>query len=82
MQDTQTCLQSTQTVFVGIDLHLRRWHVTVRNTEAELFSASIDGTWEALLRVLQRFPDYPVEAVYEAGYFGYWLHDGLAQIFR
>jgi transposase len=79
MQDTLSCLQSTPTVFVGIDLHLRRWHVTVRTIEAELFSASIDGTWEALLRVLQRFPDHPVETVYEAGYFGYWLHDQLIE---
>jgi hypothetical protein len=40
-------------LFVGIDLHKHRWHVTVRTVDLELFSASILGTWEALQRVLE-----------------------------
>ena len=43
----------------------------------ELFSASIPGTWEALHRVLSRYPDHPLQAVHEAGYFGFRLHDRL-----
>ncbi|MGW8224017.1 MAG: hypothetical protein ACWGP1_17855 [Syntrophobacteria bacterium] len=35
-------------LFVGIDLHKHRWHVTIRTFEVELFSASIPGTWGAL----------------------------------
>ena len=34
-------------LFVGIDLHKNRWHVTIRTFDVELFSASIPGTWEA-----------------------------------
>lgn len=79
MRDFHADLPPTSTVFVGIDLHRRRWHVTARTAEAELFSASIEGTREALRHVLDRFRGYPVEAVYEAGYFGYWLHDRLAE---
>lgn len=66
-------------VYVGIDLHRKRWHVTLRTTEIELFSASIPGTWEALERLLQPYRGHHIEAVYEAGYFGYWLHDHLAE---
>jgi transposase len=43
----------------------------------ELFSASIPGTWEALQRVLARYHGHLLQAVYEAGYFGFRLHDRL-----
>jgi transposase len=64
-------------LFVGIDLHKHRWHVTIRTFEVEVFSASIPGTWEALQRILARYVGYQLQAVYEAGYFGFRLHDRL-----
>jgi len=64
-------------VFVGIDLHNNKWHVTARTAEFELFSGSIPGKWEALQRILQRYKGHKIETVYEAGYFGFWLHDRL-----
>jgi hypothetical protein len=42
-------------LFVGIDLHKQRWHITIRTFDLELFSASIPGTWEVLQRVLGRY---------------------------
>jgi len=53
-------------LFVGIDLHKHRWHVTIRTVDGELFSASIPGTWEALQRVLARYAEHRLQAVYEA----------------
>jgi transposase len=79
MRDLHANLQPTSTVYVGVDLHRRRWHVTARTAETELFSASIEGTWDALRRVLDRYRGHHVEVVYEAGYFGYWLRDRLAE---
>ena len=64
-------------LFVGIDLHKQRWHVTIRTWDAEVFSASIPGTWEALQRILVRYAGHQLQAVYEAGYFGFRLHDRL-----
>jgi hypothetical protein len=58
-------------LFVGIDLHKHRWHVTIRTFDVELFSASIPGNWEALCRLLARYAGHQLKAVYEAGYF--WL---------
>jgi hypothetical protein len=46
-------------LFIGIDLHKQRWHVTIRTREVELFSASIPGTWESLVRILDRYPGIP-----------------------
>ena len=45
---------SGEGLFVGIDIHKNRWHVTIRTFDVEVFSASIPGTWEALQRVLAR----------------------------
>jgi hypothetical protein len=62
-------------LFVGIDLHKRRWHVTIRVVDAEIFSSRIAGRWEKLQRVLNRYRGCRINAVYEAGYFGFWLFD-------
>jgi hypothetical protein len=70
---------SAEPLFVGIDLHRLRWHVTVRTEDIELFSGAIPGQWEALKRLLERYPGYKIQAVYEAGYFGFWLHDHLEE---
>jgi transposase len=66
-------------LFVGIDLHRQKWHVTVRSEDGMiLFSNNIDGTWESMKRLLDRFGGAKgISAVYEAGYFGFWLHDRL-----
>jgi hypothetical protein len=79
MRKGTTKLGADETVFVGIDIHQRSWHVTMRTTEVELFSGSIAGTWEDLRKLLKRHQGNPVEAVYEAGYFGYRHHDRLTE---
>ncbi len=69
----------SEELFVGIDMHKRTWHVTIRTDEVELFSGSIPGIWEALRRLLHRYKAQRIYAVYEAGYFGFWLHDHLTE---
>ena len=64
-------------LFVGIDLHKRRWHATIRTFDVEIFSSSIAGSWEDLRRILSRYKGCRINAVYEAGYLGFWLFDLL-----
>jgi hypothetical protein len=64
-------------LFIGIDLHKHRWRVTIRTWDTEVFSASIPGRWESLQRVLARYAGHQLQAVYEAGYFGFRLRDLL-----
>lgn len=64
-------------LFVGIDIHKRIWHVTAQTVDVELFCRSIPGKWEALNRLLDRFKEYKITVVYEAGHFGFWLYDRL-----
>lgn len=68
---------SGEDLFVGIDLHKRKWHVTIRMLDVELFSGSIPGTWESLRRLLDRYKGNRIQVVYEAGCFGFWLYDRL-----
>ena len=69
--------KSGEDLFVGIDIHKKTWHVTAQTVDIELFSRSIPGKWEALNRLLNRFKEYEITVVYEAGYFGFWLYDRL-----
>lgn len=66
-------------IFVGVDLHARMWHVSVMTKEDEVFSGSVPANWEALRDLLLRYKDHvrKIKVVYEAGFFGFWLHDRL-----
>ena len=66
-------------IFVGVDLHRKQWHVTVRGEEGEMFSGSIAGKWDCLKKLLDRYGEYEKQVVYEAGYFGFWLQDHLVE---
>jgi len=66
-------------LFAGIDLHKLRWHITIRTADVEIFSNSIIGRWEELRKVLNRYKDCRIQAVYEAGYFGFSLYDHLTE---
>jgi transposase len=67
-----------QVLYVGIDLHKVTWHLTgILENGSEVFSISIRAEAVELLRYLERWRHMRIEAVYEAGYFGYWLHDEL-----
>jgi len=70
-------VRTEEELFIGIDLHKHRWHVTIRTFDVELFSGSIPGNWEGLHRILARYAGHQLQAVYEAGYFGFRLHDRL-----
>ena len=66
-------------LFAGIDLHKRRWHITIRTADVEIFSSSIAGRWKELEKVFDRFEDCRIHAVYEAGCFGFSLFDQLTK---
>jgi transposase len=72
-------LDSAEALFVGIDLHKVSWHVTIRTVDVELFSGSVPGRWEVLRMLLQRYRGSSIQVVYEAGCFGFWLHDRLIE---
>jgi len=66
-----------KTVFVGIDIHRNSWHLTAVVEDEVVFSGALPPDPEALLKFLKRYCNNPIEAVYEAGYFGFWLYELL-----
>jgi len=66
-------------LFVGIDMHLRWWHVTVLTEDGlKLCSSRIPGDRDEITKLLSRYSEAKqISAVYEAGYFGFWLYDHL-----
>ncbi len=66
-----------KTVFVGIDIHRNSWHLTAVVEDEVVFSGALPPDPEALLKFLIRYGNNPIEAVYEAGYFGFWLYELL-----
>jgi hypothetical protein len=47
MRRSKHQVTSGEDLFIGIDLHKIRWHVTIRTFDLELSIASIPRTWEA-----------------------------------
>ena len=72
-------LPAGEIIYVGIDLHNKTWHVTIRTLDLELFNGTIPGTWNGLRSLLDRYAGHSIKVVYEAGYFGFWLHDLLQE---
>jgi transposase len=72
-------VQGSPDLYVGIDVHLKTWHVTILHEGAILFSSGIPGQWDVLRKLLDRYKGYRIHAVYEAGYFGYGLYDRLLE---
>lgn len=77
MKNCYRNLEKGEEIFVGIDLHKKSWHVTIRTQDVELFNSSIPGNWDALKLQLIKYKEHSIHAVYEAGYFGFWVHDHL-----
>jgi len=76
-EDLNRAMDST--LYVGIDMHKVSWHITMMRGQMEVFHGTIPGSWPGLHRLLERhrMGSHQVHAVYEAGYFGFWLHDRL-----
>ncbi|MGB5106817.1 MAG: IS110 family transposase [Candidatus Zixiibacteriota bacterium] len=69
--------QQTSTIYIGVDVHKKNWHVTVRTVEQEVWKGGIAADWEVFEKILKRYSDHKISVVYEAGYSGFWLYDRI-----
>jgi transposase len=72
-------LETGEALFIGVDLHKANWHVTIRTGDVEIWSGNIPGRWETFELLLNRYGQCNIQVVYEAGCFGFWLHDRLIE---
>lgn len=70
-----------QHIYVGFDVHLKSWKVTVLTEELTIKTFSQDPSPELLHKYLVRnFPGAIYHTAYEAGFCGYWIHNKLAAL--
>ena len=74
---TKDVLARSFSVSIGVDVHKRSWHVTAVSDGVVLFQGAVPSCYEALQAILDRFEDCTVTVAYEAGLFGFGLHDHL-----
>ena len=67
-----------QKFFIGIDVHRKRWFVTVRSNGLELRTFSMNPSPQELFQYMTtNYPGGRYYSVYEAGFCGYWIHRKL-----
>jgi transposase len=70
-----------QHIYVGIDVHLKSWKVTVMTERLTVKTFSQDPNPEILQQFLVRnFPNASYHSAYEAGFCGYWIHNRLVAL--
>ena len=68
------------TIFVGIDVHLKSWRITIRSEEFELKTFSQTPSVKGLVGHLKKnYPGALYKCVYEAGFSGFWLQRELTK---
>ena len=69
-----------QDIYVGIDTGKKSWRVSILTNELALKPFSQPPIPRVLVEHLHRcFPGGKYQCVYEAGYFGFWIHDALRE---
>lgn len=72
---------SGQNIYVGIDVHLKSWKVTVMMDSLYKVTFSQDPCAETLYNYLVRnFPGAAYFSAYEAGFSGFWTHYRLCEL--
>ena len=70
-----------QNIYVGIDVHLKSWSVTILSETSVLKQMSQGADPDALHRFLtSHYPEAEYYSVYEAGFCGFWIHDRLTEL--
>lgn len=70
-----------QNIYIGIDVHLRSWSVTIMSENISHKTFSQDPDPKILCDYLARnFPGASYYSAYEAGFSGYWIHNYLLQM--
>ncbi len=81
MQQQSTKLDFTgQDIFVALDVGTKSWKISIMTEMLEHKTFNQPPRVEVLVNYLHRnFPGGQYHCVYEAGYYGFWIHDELRQ---
>jgi transposase len=69
-----------QSIYVGLDVHKKSWAVSIFSEQCEHKKFTQPPQADKLAHYLKRnFPGATYQAVYEAGFSGFWAHDQLQE---
>ena len=69
-----------QNIYVGIDVHLKTWHVTTLTESGCKYSFSQHADAKELFdRLNKKFPEAHFKSAYEAGFCGFSAHYALTE---
>lgn len=67
-----------QPIYIGMDVHLQKWVLSIYTKEFEMETKSFPPSVEVVRKYLSRmYPEAKYYSAYEAGYCGYWIHEKL-----
>jgi transposase len=70
-----------QNIYVGFDVHLKSWRVTIMTDHITHKTFSQDPKPDVLYQhLVNNFPGGTYYSAYEAGYCGYWIHNKLKEL--
>ena len=70
-----------QNIYVGIDVHLKTWHVTTLTESGYKYSFAQHADAKELFdRLSKKFPDAHFKSAYEAGFCGFSVHYALTEL--
>ena len=70
-----------QNIYIGLDVHLKSWTVTILSEVSVLKTFSQEPDPDKLYRYLSNnYPNADYYSVYEAGFCGFWIHKKLIQL--
>jgi transposase len=80
MKEKSESCYSNKNLFIGIDVHKKRWVVTIRTYDLELKTFSMQPSAEELEKFLfDNYKDALLHIVYECCFSGFWIYDYFNQ---
>ena len=72
---------TSQSIFIGIDVHKKSWKVAIYFQGMELVTFTMDPSPAGLVKYLHKnYPNATYISVYEAGFCGYWIDRELRRM--
>jgi transposase len=66
-------------VFVGMDVHKNKWSICIIHHDEVIEKHTIPGEYSALKPILDKYKNFKINSVYEAGFSGFYLHYYLVE---
>jgi transposase len=72
--NSKTKLDLSQPIYMGIDVHKKKYFISLVHCNQFIRRVTIDGTETALTKFIKPYSKYKINSVYEAGFCGFHLH--------